>query len=87
MSQLTRFLGGSPIATFVKLAIASFLVGFAMVWLDLRPRDVFAWIGDLFRGLWEMGAESLEYLLLGAMVVVPLFVVMRLLSWRGGRER
>ena len=83
MSALTRFLGDTVLRTAIKLAVLSFLAGFVMVYLDWRPRDVFAWIGDLFAGLWDMGLDSIEYLVLGAAVVVPLFLLIRLLSWRG----
>ena len=83
MSAFNRFLGDTPLRVAVKLTIASFLMGVALVWLDLHPRDVFTWIGDGFRAIWNLGAESFEYLALGAAVVVPIFLVMRLLSWRG----
>lgn len=86
MSALNRFLGGSPLSVAVKLIVMSFLVGFTMVWLDLHPRDVFAWFGDGLRALWAMGADSLEYLALGAAVVVPVFLIIRLLNWRGGER-
>ena len=87
MSALNRFLGGSPLAVAIRLTILSFIVGLAMVWLDLRPRDVFAWFADGLHALWQMGAESLEYLALGAAVVVPVFLLVRLLNWRGGERR
>ena len=83
MSALTRFLGDTVLRTVFKLAILSFLVGFVMVYLYWRPRDVFVWIGDLFGSVWDLGLNSIEYLALGAAVVVPLFLVIRLLSWRG----
>ena len=83
MSALTRFLGDTPLRVALKLLVASFLVGAVMVWLDWRPADVFAWFGSLFERVWALGLDSFEYVALGAAIVVPLFLLVRLLSWRG----
>ena len=86
MSALTRFLGDSPLRVALKLVVVSFLVGILMAAFDLSPWDVFAGARDFFAGLWEMGFDALyrfwHYFVLGAVVVVPLFLVLRLLSYR-----
>ncbi len=38
--DLERFLGGSPASVFVRLLFLSLIVGFFLVWLDIRPIDV-----------------------------------------------
>ncbi|MCU0831240.1 MAG: DUF6460 domain-containing protein [Rhizobiaceae bacterium] len=86
MSAFARMLGDSPLRVAVKLLIASLLVGIVLAALDWTPRDVYARVIDLFVSLWEAGFEALgrfgEYVLLGAAIVIPVFIVVRLLSVR-----
>ncbi|MEO0635434.1 MAG: DUF6460 domain-containing protein [Pseudomonadota bacterium] len=85
-STLSRFLGGSPVAVVVKLALISLLVGGVMAAMGWQPIDIVYAIIDFVRGIWNLGFGAVqafgEYLLLGAVVVVPLFILMRLVSWR-----
>lgn len=84
--SVNRFLGGSPLRVVFKLVVASFIVGFLMSFFGWHPRDIYGAIANLFSQLWNRGfqalADSAEYLLLGAAIVVPLFLVIRLLSFR-----
>jgi Family of unknown function (DUF6460) len=86
MSVFARILGDSPLRVAVKLLIASLLVGIVLAALDWSPRDVYIRIVNLFVSLWEAGFEALgrfgEYILLGAAIVVPIFIVVRLMSVR-----
>ena len=83
MSALTRFLGGSPIGVVLRLALFSLIVGLALAWLDWTPRDLWFWASDSLRWAWsELGSLG-EYMVIGAMVVVPIFLISRILSWRG----
>lgn len=83
---LTRFLGDSPLRVLLKLIVVSFIVGIVMAALDWTPRDIFDNIADFFRYLWYTGFDALDsfvgYLLLGAAIVVPAFLVIRLMSFR-----
>jgi len=80
--QVTRFLGGSPLGVVVRLAIISLLVGILLSWLDLRPLDLLDGVADLFRYVWVTLFGSLgrawDYFLLGAVIVVPIFLLSRL---------
>lgn len=86
MSALTRFLGDSPLRVFVKLVVVSLIVGFVMNAFDWTPWDVLYALRDTFRRIWDMGfaaiGDFLRYILLGAVIVVPVFLVLRLLSVR-----
>lgn len=86
-SALRRFLGGSPLAVVVKLVVVSFLVGALLVLLHIRPLDVFNEISDLATWLYEEGLRSFRdfgnYIVAGAVIVVPVWFIMRLLSYRG----
>lgn len=83
---LRRFLGGSPLAVIVKLALLSILVGFVLTVIGLDPRNILWSIEALVRTVLDLGFEAFEwlwrYLLLGAVIVVPIWLLMRLLQAR-----
>ncbi|MDB5651215.1 MAG: hypothetical protein JWL62_2735, partial [Hyphomicrobiales bacterium] len=84
---LTRFLGGSPLAVAVRLLVISLIVGALLMWLDIRPADIIYGVERFFLRLWNMGFEAfrdiLQYVIAGAVIVVPVWLVMRLFSVRG----
>lgn len=83
---VTRFLGDSPFRVVLKLAVVSFLVGMVMNAFGWSPLDIFYGIRNFVLDLWHMGFAAIDrflgYLLLGAAVVVPAFIILRLLSYR-----
>lgn len=86
MSALTRFLGDSPLRVLLKLIVVSFLVGIVMSAFGWSPFDVLYGIRDFFLDLWHMGFAAIDrflgYFLLGAAIVIPAFVVLRIFSYR-----
>lgn len=86
MSGFARFLGDTPLRVFIKLLVISFLVGVVMSAFGWSPLDVFYGIRDFFLDIWHMGFRAIDrflgYLLLGAAIVVPAFIILRLLSYR-----
>ena len=88
LSALVRFLGDSPLRVFLKLVVISFLVGIVMSAFGWSPLDVLQGIRDFFVDIWNMGFAALDrflgYFLLGAAVVVPAFILLRLFSYRKG---
>ena len=90
-SVMTRFFGGSPLTVAVRLVVVSLLVGLVMTWLQIDPVDVFL---DLQRGfvrVWGTGFVALRQMgntvLAGAAVVVPVWIIVRILSFRTERSR
>ncbi len=85
--RVTQFLGDTPGRTLVKLLVVSFIVGVVMSALDWYPVDVFYAARDFLQNLWDTGFVALgrfgRYLALGAVVVVPVFVVLRVFSALG----
>lgn len=83
---MARFLGDSPLRVFLKLVVISFLVGVVMSAFGWSPFDVAEAIRDAVADVWNMGFSALErffgYFLLGAAIVVPAFIILRLLSYR-----
>lgn len=86
---LHRFLGGSPAAVFVRLLLVSAVVGAVLMWLHIRPIDILLNIEDLFHRLWYLGFDAVreigDYILVGAIIVVPIWLLMRLANFRGTR--
>jgi hypothetical protein len=86
MNAFTRFLGDTPLRVAVKLIVLSFLAGLVMAAFGLSPWDVVEGVRDIVEGLWNMGFDALYrfwgYFLLGAVIVVPLFLILRLLKFR-----
>lgn len=86
MSGLARFLGDTPLRVFIKLLVISFLVGIVMSAFGWSPLDVFYGIRDFILDIWHMGFRAIDrflgYLLLGAAIVVPAFIILRLFSYR-----
>lgn len=86
-SPVRRFIGGSPLGVLAKLLVISFLVGALLMWLHITPSDVFQEVVDLLNQLGLFGFRSVRdvgnYLVAGAVVVIPIWLVIRLLSFRG----
>ncbi len=84
-----RFLGGSPLAVAVRLIVVSFAVGFLLDAFGLDPATLLAEVVRTGRHMLDYGFSDLRQfgriLLTGAMVVVPIWIVLRLLD--AGRTR
>ena len=82
--RVNRFLGGSPLGVIIKLVLLSIVVGVILSWLSWSPADIIDWVVSLFDWLWVSVFGSLEravdYFILGAAIVVPIFIISRLLT-------
>ena len=88
-NQMARVLGGSPLAVLGRLILASVLVGVILAALGLDPFDIVRRAERLIRWLWNMGFDAFHwlwrYFLLGAVIVVPIWLIMRLVNGARGR--
>jgi hypothetical protein len=88
-SRLERFFGGSPLSVIIRLMLLSVLIGFILHVLDFDPWDLLRSIERLFRALWDMGFEAVRlawrYFLLGAVLVIPIWLIVRLIRAPKGR--
>jgi hypothetical protein len=86
MSNLNRFLGGSPGSVLVKLIFLSLLVGVFVAFLDITPfgliEGLFDWISSVLDLSFETVQEIGIWVLYGAIIVVPLWLLSRLFSRR-----
>ena len=86
---LTRFLGGSPLSVAFRLALLSILVGVVLAAIGFDPYNIIRSIRLLFQRLWDLGFDAINglwrYFLLGAVVVIPVFVLSRIFNAPRGR--
>jgi len=86
---VTRFLGGPPLSVLFRLALLSILVGVILEVLGLDPWNIIESLRVLYQRVWDMGFEAVRwlgrYLLLGAAIVVPIWLIMRLMRAPRGR--
>jgi hypothetical protein len=84
MTFLTRLMGGNPAIVLLRLAALSFVVGLILSGLGMSPWGIVMFIHDMILRIWNLGFDAVEkilrYFLVGAVVVVPIWIVMRLLS-------
>jgi hypothetical protein len=90
-SLVTRLLGGSPLTVLIRLGALSLVVGAFMAWIGIDAVDLLDGLQRGFIRLYGSGFTALHELgrtlLAGAAVVVPVWLVLRLLSYRGPQLR
>ncbi len=83
-NQLSRFLGGSPLGVLLRLVLMSVLVGVVLAAIGLDPWNIVASIQRLADWIWAIGFDAItglwRYFLLGAVIVVPIWLLSRLFS-------
>ncbi len=83
---VTRFLGGSPLMVAARLVLLSVLVGVILAAIGLDPWNILRSFERFVRGIWEMGWDAVEtlwrYFLLGAVLVIPVWLLARLFQTR-----
>ena len=81
---VNRFFGGPPLSVALKIILLSVVVGVILSALGLDPRDIWQSLVDLVRHIWSMGWDAVlwlwRYFVLGAVIVVPIWLVARLLK-------
>src|SRR5436190_24324433 len=87
--NVNRFLGGPPLAVLGKLILLSILIGVVLSALGLDPMNIFSSLQRLIRDVWNMGFDAVrwlwQYFLLGAVIVIPIWLILRLVRAPKGR--
>jgi hypothetical protein len=88
-NTVTKVFGGSPLAVLGRLVLLSILIGVILSALGLDPWNIIQSIERLIRSIWNMGFDAVRwlwrYFLLGAVIVIPIWIVMRLVNAPRGR--
>jgi Family of unknown function (DUF6460) len=86
---VARFIGGSPMAVLLRLIVVSFVVGILLETFGFDPASLVGEAVRTLRHIVEFGLTDVRQvgriLLTGAMVVVPVWLILRLLD--SGRTR
>lgn len=86
---MSRFFGGPPLMVVIRLVLLSILVGVVLSALGFDPWNIVASLRRFVRAIWDMGFDAVEwvwrYFLLGAAIVIPIWLIMRLVNGRRGR--
>lgn len=86
MSNMNRFLGGSPGSVLAKLLFLSLLVGAFMAFLGITPFGLIEGIFNWVRSLLDLSLETVKevglWIVYGAVIVVPLWFIVRLFDRR-----
>ena len=84
---MERFFGGNPGLVLIRLAILSLVVGVLLAALGFSPFDILQSIRRLVTEIYNLGWNAVEkagrYFLLGAVIVFPVWLVMRVLKIAG----
>jgi hypothetical protein len=83
MDRNTIF-GGNPLGVILRLALISIAVGIVMKALGIDLSNFFQRINELLSNLYDLGFGAiewvLEYMLLGALVVIPIWLIARMVG-------
>ena len=82
-NSVSRFLGGPPLAVALRLLLLCMLVGIILSALGFEPGNIIGRLRRVFETIWNMGWDAVHwlwtYLLLGAIVVIPVWLIVRFL--------
>ena len=82
MSTMERFLGGSVLGVTIRLVAASIAVGVVLSWLNITPWDLLQNLRESLIHLYERGyyifRDLFGYFAIGAVVVIPIWLILRL---------
>ena len=89
-----QLLGGRPVMVLVRLAVISIIVGIVLSALGISPGELVWRLNILLRRIYDLGFGALDsvlqYFLLGAVVVFPIWIIARLMglgAGKGGERR
>lgn len=84
MDRLSRFFGGSPAAVLLRLVFLSIVVGVILAAMGLDAYDLVRSLERLFRRVFNNAWDALDavvrWFLLGAVIVIPLWLISRLFA-------
>ena len=82
-NYVNRFFGGPPLSVIFRLILLSILIGVILQVLGIDPWNIFDSLRRLVLHVWDMGFDAVRwlwrYLLLGAVIVVPIWLIVRLM--------
>lgn len=90
-TAMDRIFGGPVVPTLLKLALLSVIVGLVFAVFGINPMDLWLNFGETIQEAWRMAFDAVnwswQYAALGAIVVLPLWIIYRVLVAITGRPR
>jgi len=88
-NYFNRFFGGPPLSVIFRLILLSILIGVILEIIGLDPWNLIESLKRLVLHIWDMGFDAVRwlwrYLLLGAAVVIPIWLVVRVMRVAKGQ--
>ena len=85
-NRVQKFMGDKPGSVIVRLIFISLIVGAVMALMGLSPRALVDSVLRFARSIWAMGFDAIHevssWLIAGAVIVVPIWLIARLLRER-----
>ena len=85
-----QFFGDSITGTVIRLVLLSIVVGIVLAALGIRPENIVYHLQILIRRIYDLGfgviGSALHYFLLGAVIVIPIWFIARLIRTARSRE-
>lgn len=82
---MERFFGGSPAAVILQLVIASIIIGVVLSFFGFNPANLYDAVLRLWDWISSLGLDAVKkvgrYMVLGAIIVVPLWLLSRIFSY------
>lgn len=77
------------IGTIFKILLASLVLGFLLKFFEINPKDLIANFGATIKSLFSWAGDfvvsSVEYVLVGAVIVIPIWLIVFLVGKLKGR--
>ena len=77
-----QIFGGNPLAVIIRLVVLSVVVGIVLSALNIQPQNLIYHVRLVLQRIYNLGFGAIEgalgYFLLGAVVVVPIWLIARL---------
>ena len=81
--MIDKIFGGSPLPVLLRLLLLSFVVGLALWVFGVDPLDLWRDFGRTIEEIWwhlgDFVQWAIKYVALGAIVVIPLWIIYRVL--------
>lgn len=81
---MEKFFGGEPLWVILRLAVISLILGIVMATFNLDAFAIVQKLRELIQHVYNLGFDAirwaLEYFILGAVIVFPIWLVMRLFT-------
>lgn len=79
-----QIFGGNPLSVIIRLVLISIVVGVVLSAIGITPDNFLYRLRLLGSRLYEFGFETIEwafgYFLLGAIIVIPIWILARIIS-------